>query len=45
MRVAIGRLDLEHTVTDLKNRDIEGAAAQVVHRDFLIFLFIETVSQ
>lgn len=32
-RVAVGRLDLEHALLDLEHRDIERAAAQVVHRD------------
>src|ERR1700732_1779533 len=31
--VAIGRLDLEDTVADLEDRDVEGAAAEVVDRD------------
>ena len=32
-RVPAGRLYLEHTVAELEDRDVEGAAAEIVHRD------------
>ena len=31
--VAVGRLHLEHAVADFEDRDVEGAAAEVVDRD------------
>ncbi len=33
VRVAVGGLDLEHPVTDLQDRDVEGAAAEVEDRN------------
>src|SRR3989338_4617488 len=36
MRVAVGGLHLEHAVADLKDRDIESPATEIVNRDFLI---------
>src|SRR6201991_1023568 len=31
--IAVGRFDLEHPVADLKNRNVEGAAAEVIDGD------------
>jgi hypothetical protein len=43
--VAVGRAHLEHAVADLEDRDVERAAAQVVDRDLLVRLLVETVGQ
>jgi len=43
--VAIGGFDFENAVPDFQHRNIECAAAEVVHRDFLILLFVQAVSQ
>ena len=43
--VAIGRLDLEQAVVDLQDRDIEGAAAEVVDRNRPGALLVEPVGQ
>ena len=45
MGVAIGGFDLENAVADFQDRDVEGAAAQVINRDFLVFLLVESVGQ
>ena len=37
-RVAVGRLDLEHAAGDLEDGDVEGAAAEIVHRDEALLL-------
>ena len=44
-RVAVRRLYLDHAVADLQNGDVEGAAAEVVDRDGLLLLLVETVGQ
>ena len=43
--VAVCRKDFEHAVADFKNGYVERAAAQIVNKDFLVFVFflIETV--
>ena len=43
--VAISRLNLENAVTDIKYGDIERAAAEVVDRNLLVFLLVETVRE
>ena len=43
--VAVGRLDLEDAVADLQDRDVEGAAAQVVDRDGAGLLLLQAVGQ
>ena len=39
--VAVGALDLEDAVADLEDRDIEGAPAEIEHRDGLVAFRIE----
>ena len=43
--VAIGRLDLEHAVADLENRDVERAAAEIVDRDLAAALLLQAVGE
>ena len=43
--VAVGGLDLENAVADIEYGDIERTAAEVVNRDLLIFLLVETVRE
>ena len=38
-------LHLEHAVADLKDRNVEGAAAEVVDRDGACLLLVESVSE
>ena len=45
VRVAIGRLDLDDALADLEDRDVERAAAEVVDRDRLVLLLVQTVGQ
>ena len=45
VRVAVGRLHLDHAFADLEDRDVEGAAAEVVDRDRLVLLLVEPVRQ
>src|SRR5262249_17113699 len=44
-RVAVGRLHLEHAVADLEDRDVEGAAAEVIDRDGAGLLLVETIGE
>ena len=43
--VAIGGAYLEDTVADFQRRDVECAAAEVIHSDLLVFFLIESVGQ
>ena len=43
--IAIGRAHLEHAVADLEDRDVEGAAAEVVDRDRAAALLLEPVGE
>ena len=43
MGVSVGRLDLENAVADLKDRDVESPAAEVVHGDRLVNLALHAV--
>ena len=45
VRVAVGRLDLEDALAQLQDRDVEGAAAQVVDGDLLVVLLVQAVGQ
>jgi hypothetical protein len=40
VRVAVGGFDLEHAVADFQYRNIECAATQVIHGDFLVLLLV-----
>ncbi len=44
-RIAVRGLHLEHAVADLQNRNIEGAAAEVIDRDRAGLLLVEAVSE
>jgi len=43
--VAVSRLHLEHAVADLEDRDVEGAAAEIVDRDGAGLLLVEAVGK
>ena len=43
--VAVGRPDLEGALADLEDRDVEGAAAEVVDGDDFLALLVEAVGQ
>ena len=43
--VAVGRLHLEDAVADLQDRDVEGAAAQVVDDDLLAVVLVQAVGE
>ncbi len=43
--VAVGRLHLEHAVADLEDRDVEGAAAEVIDRDGAGLGLVEAVGE
>ena len=45
MVVAVGCQNLDDTVTDLDDRHIEGAAAEVIHHDLLLFLVVKAICQ
>ena len=45
VRVAVGRFHFENAVADFEHRNIERAAAQIVNRDLLVLLLVETVSE
>ena len=45
VRVAVGRLHLDDPFADFEDRDVEGAAAEVVHRDRLVLLLVEPVRE
>ena len=45
VRVAIGRFDFNHIVTDFQNRNIKSAATEVKDGNLLIFLFVESVGE
>src|ERR1019366_8149097 len=43
--VAVGRLDLDHAFAYFENRDIEGAATEIVDGDGFVLFLVEAVSQ
>jgi len=43
--VAVGRLHLDDALAHLENRDVEGAAAEVVDGDRLVLLLVEAVGE
>jgi hypothetical protein len=45
VRVAVGRDDLHDVVAHLEDRDVEGAAAEVVDGDDLVLLLVEAVRE
>jgi hypothetical protein len=45
MRIAIGRLHFDGIFRHFKDRDIEGTTTEVIHRDFFVFLLVETVGE
>ncbi len=45
VRVAVGRLHLDDALADLENRDVEGAAAEVVHGNRFVRLLVEAVGE
>ena len=45
VRVAVGGLHLDDPLAHLEDRDVEGAAAEVVDRDRLVLLLVEAVGQ
>ncbi len=45
VRIAVSGLHFHHAVADFENRNVEGAAAEIVHRDGLVLLAVQPVSQ
>ena len=45
VRIAVGRLHLDHAVAHFEDRDVEGAAAEIVNGDRFVLLAIEPVSE
>ena len=43
--VTVGGLDLEDALAELEDRDVEGAAAQIVDGDLLVMLLVQPVCQ
>src|SRR3546814_2993335 len=43
--VAVGRLHLEHAVADFEDRNVEGAAAQVIDGDRLVLGLVEAIGE
>jgi NAD-specific glutamate dehydrogenase len=37
LRVSAGRLDLEHSLAELEDRDVEGSASEIEHRNAQLF--------
>ena len=45
VRVAVGRFDLDHAFANLKDRDIEGTAAEVEYGDGLVLFLVQSIGQ
>ena len=45
MRIAVGSLNLNDTVSNFNNGHIKGTAAQVVYHDILLFFIVQTICQ
>ena len=45
VRVTVRGFDFKDAIADFEHGDVERAAAQVVHGDFLVFLLVQSVSQ
>jgi hypothetical protein len=45
VRVAIGGLDFDNAFADFQNGNIKGAAAEVIHGDGLVLLFVEAIGK
>jgi hypothetical protein len=45
VRVAVGGLHFHHALAHFQDRDVEGAAAEVVDRDGLVLLLVQAVGQ
>ena len=45
MRVAVGREHFDDALADVDDRDIEGAAAEVIDHNLLLFVVVEAVSE
>ncbi len=43
--VAVGGLHFEHAFAQLQDGDVEGAAAEVIDRDGLVFLLVQPVGK
>jgi len=43
--VAVGAAHLEDAVAELEDRDVEGAAAEVIDGDLLVLLLVEAVGE
>src|SRR3984885_7167978 len=43
--IAVGRFDLEYSVADFKNRNVEGAATEVIDGDLAASLLVQPVSE
>ena len=43
--VAIGRLNFEHAIADLKDRDVERAATKIIDRDQLAFALFKAIGE
>ena len=41
--VSAGRYDLKDAVVDGEQRDIEGAASEIIHQDFLLSLLVKSI--
>src|SRR5438034_4847931 len=45
MRITVGGFDFKNAIADVQHRNVERAAAQIIHGDFLILFLVETIGQ